>query len=81
MEPKRVVEHYRDHELVSEIRPDGGGWTYTIHVLGHEGDDDVLRREECSATRFATDIDALSAARKRSRQLVDILCAGQDDEP
>lgn len=78
MDNKRVVEHYRDHELICEARPDGAGWTYTIHVLGHDGDSDVLRREECSAVRFATDIDALAAARLRSRELVDALFAAAD---
>lgn len=75
MDNKRSVEHYRDHELVCEVKPSGSGWTYTIHVLGHKGDRDVLRREECSATRFSTDLDALAAARARSRELVDALLA------
>ncbi len=73
MDHKRSVEHYRDHELVCEILPDGEGWAYTIHVLGHDGDTDRLRREECSAVRFATDLEALHEAHARSRALVDTL--------
>ncbi|MDH3646457.1 MAG: hypothetical protein OER80_06770 [Gammaproteobacteria bacterium] len=73
MEQKRSVEHYRDHELVCDIRPDGNGWSYTIHVLGHDGDTDRLRCEECSAERYATDLEALHAGQLRSRMLVDRL--------
>lgn len=78
MEKKRSVEHYRDHELICEVQPASGGWTYTVHVLGHQGDRDVLRGEECSATSYKTDLDALSQARKRSRELVDELLAARD---
>lgn len=70
---KRSVKHYRDHEIVLEVDCVDAGWRYTIHVLGHDGDTDVLRREECSAERFASDIDALHAADVRARQLVDSL--------
>lgn len=74
---KRSVEHYRDHELVCEVMLAGStGWRYTIHVLGHEGDTDVLRREESSTEHFATDIDALHAAHVRARALVDAIAGG-----
>lgn len=78
MDQKRSVEHYRDHELICEVKPDGTGWTYTIHVLGHKGDNDVLRREECSATHYATDLEALAAAKARSHKLVDAIVGAAD---
>ena len=55
---------------------DTSGWRYTIHVLGHKGDTDVLRRKESSTEYFATDIDALHAAHVRARALVDAIAGG-----
>ncbi len=73
MNHKRSLEHYRDHELVCEIFHEADGWTYTIHVLAHEGDADRLIQEECSAGRYPTDIEALYEAHSRSRHIVDSL--------
>ncbi len=73
MDHKRSVEHYRDHELVCDVYPYSDGWSYTIHVLGHEGDNDRIRGEESSVVRFATDLEALHEAHVRSRALVDAL--------
>lgn len=70
---KRSVKHYRDHELVCEVECVDARWRYTVHVLGHDGDTDVLRHEESSTERFNSDIDALHAADVRARQLVDAL--------
>ncbi len=76
---KRSVKHYRGHELVCEVEClNSTGWTYTIHVLGHDGDTDVLRRQECSAEHYASDIDALHAAQVRARQLVDAMAGGEE---
>ncbi len=71
MDHKRSLEHYRDHELVCEIVLGAEGWRYTIRVLMHEGDEDRLLREECSAGHYPTDIEALYDAQCRSRRIVD----------
>ena len=78
MDSKRSVEHYRKHELVCEVHPGSDGWSYTIYVLGHDGDTDRLRREECSAGRYATELEALREALARSRLLVDTLLDKKD---
>ena len=72
----RLVEHYRDHELVSEIVSSAKGWEYVIHVVEHQGDDDLLRCKEHSTERYTTDLEALQAAKVRGHELVDALIAG-----
>ena len=74
METKRSILHYRDHEVVCVVEPEAGdGWHYTIHVVAHVGDTDVLRRQESSVDKYYSDIDALQAAQTRARELVDAM--------
>ena len=76
MHDKRTVEHYRDHELVYVVSYESKGWTFTMHVVGHEGDFDKVRREECSPRFYSTDIDAIAAARQRGHAVIDAIVDG-----
>jgi hypothetical protein len=67
---KRSVEHYRDHELVCQAAPAPRGWYYTLSIVSHDGDrSDTV--SECSLPCYASDLDALHAARERGRALID----------
>ena len=72
MNTKRSVEHYREHELVSEAAPTTQGWCYTISIVSHHGDNSESRRER-SPPRYASDLEALRAARERGHALIDEL--------
>jgi hypothetical protein len=67
---QRSVEHYRDHELVCEVAPEPHGWSYTISIVSHRGDNSWTRSER-STPRYASDLEALSAAREHGRALID----------
>ena len=69
---KRSVEHYREHELVSEAAPATHGWYYTIAIVSHHGDGSDARSEH-SLPRYASDLEALHAARERGHALIDEL--------
>lgn len=69
-ESKRSVGHYRDHELVCEVRATQTGWQYTISVVSHHGDTSEVKREESAAT-YASDLEALHEAELRGRQIID----------
>jgi hypothetical protein len=74
MHDKRSIEHYREHELVCEAAPDTHGWYYTIAIVSHHGDASEARSER-SPPRYASDLEALHAARERGRALIDELVA------
>jgi hypothetical protein len=69
---KRSIEHYHEHELVCEAAPDTHGWYYTIAVVTQHGDASEARTER-SPPRYASDLEALYAARERGRALIDEL--------
>ena len=74
MHDKRSIEHYHEHELVCEAAPDTHGWYYTIAIVSHHGDASEARSER-SPPRYASDLEALHAARDRGRALIDELVA------
>jgi hypothetical protein len=67
---KRSIEHYREHELVCEVAAESHGWSYTIAIVSHQGDASRTRSER-SPPRYASDLEALQAARERGRALID----------
>ncbi|MEE8529132.1 MAG: hypothetical protein V3S70_11265 [Gammaproteobacteria bacterium] len=68
---KRSVEHYKDHELVCEVRATESGWQYTISVVSHHGNTSEVKREESTVT-YASDLEALHEAEHRGRQIIDM---------
>lgn len=80
MNTKRSVEHYREHELVSEAAPATHGWYYTICIVSHLGDDSDSRSER-SPPQYASDLEALRAARERGHALIDELILSGAREP
>jgi hypothetical protein len=76
---KRSVEHYREHELVSEAAPAAHGWYFTICIVTHHGDDSDSRSER-SPPQYASDLEALRAARERGHSLIDELILSDTGE-
>jgi hypothetical protein len=74
---QRSVEHYREHELVYEVAPETHGWYYTIAIVSHRGDNSWTRSER-STPRYASDLEALDAARQHGRAIIDEIAGAAD---
>lgn len=74
MNDKRTVEHYRGHELICEVAIGNESWFYTIAIVRHQGDQDDVTREQ-SPPDYPTDLEALRAASKRGRALIERMIA------
>ena len=61
MAKKRAVEHYRKHEIVAEVEPAKGKWSYTLSVVSHDGDNSTVIAKE-TLDGFDSDLAGLHAA-------------------
>ncbi len=70
MEPKKLVEHYRDHEVSCTAESGPKGWRYSVSVVTHDGDESTVHRID-GESQHATDLEALHAGLAAGRRFVD----------
>ncbi len=70
MEDKRLVEHYRGHEITCTADAEPAGWRYSVSVVVHTGDQSEVVTLE-GDQRYPTDLEALRAGIVAGRAAID----------
>ncbi len=70
MEDKRLVEHYRGHEITCTADVEPAGWRYSVSLVLHTGDQSDVVSLDGDKT-YASDLEALRAGIAAGRAAID----------